>query len=253
MWVKETTDGTISWGKAGSSTALYSFDENGVSQNGSNLLSRTSDGITSIGANSLKLQEKGGVQKMWATDASGKSIPIDINNGTKLLINGRDVEQSIDNVGALSAALTGLPTVPQDSPLACGMGAGAHSGSHAISGGCASKVNERLAFNLAASFIPANQEYQGHSNSWSGRAGFVYKIGKIFKPTLISMKEKKALQIKIDDLASSNEAMKKTNQELQMKVSKFDSEKAELISRLEQLEQIALGLTKSTDLASIAP
>ena len=67
------------------------------------------------------------------------------------------------------------------------------------------------------------------------------------------MKEKKALQIKIDDLASSNEAMKKTNQELQMKVSKFDSEKAELISRLEQLEQIALGLTKSTDLASIAP
>ena len=67
------------------------------------------------------------------------------------------------------------------------------------------------------------------------------------------MKEKKALQIKIDDLASSNEAMKKNNQELQMKVSKFDSEKAELISRLEQLEQIALGLTKSTDLASIAP
>ena len=37
------------------------------------------------------------------------------------------------NVGALSAALTGLPTIPQDSPLACGVGVGAHSGSNALS------------------------------------------------------------------------------------------------------------------------
>ena len=26
--------------------------------------------------------------KMWATDSSGKSIPIDITNGSKLLISG---------------------------------------------------------------------------------------------------------------------------------------------------------------------
>ena len=190
---------------------------------------------------------------MWATNFSGEITPIDITNGTKLLIIGRDVEQAIDNVGALSAALTGLPTIAQDSPLSCGAGLGTHNNSNAISGGCASKYSERLDLNVAAAYIPKSQEYQGDNNAWSGRAGFVYKFGKINKPTLISKKEKKALQIKIDDLASSNEAMKKTNQELQMKVRKFDSEKAELISRLEQLEQIALGLTKSTDLASIAP
>ena len=40
--------------------------------------------------------EEGGRQKMWATNASGESIDIDITNGSRLLINGRDVEKSID-------------------------------------------------------------------------------------------------------------------------------------------------------------
>ena len=56
---------------------------------------------------------------MWATNSNGEIAPIDITNGTKLLINGRDVDQAIDNVGALSAALTELPTIPEDSPLSC--------------------------------------------------------------------------------------------------------------------------------------
>ena len=52
----------------------------------------TSNGVVSIGANSLKLEETSGSQKMWATNSSGEIAPIDITNGTKLLINGRDVE-----------------------------------------------------------------------------------------------------------------------------------------------------------------
>ena len=71
-----------------------------------------------IGENSAVFKEENGREKFWAQDANGKSIPIDITNGSKLLINGRDVEQSINNVGALSAALTGLPTVPTDTTLA---------------------------------------------------------------------------------------------------------------------------------------
>ena len=67
------------------------------------------------------------------------------------MINGRDVEQSINNVGALSAALTGLPTVPTDTTLACGFGTGTHGGDFAFSGGCASKVNDKLSINYAAS------------------------------------------------------------------------------------------------------
>ncbi len=210
---------------------------------GDSIISEKSNGELHIGENSWITKEEDGRQKVYAKDAAGNSIPIDYTNGTKLLINGRDVDQAIDNVGALSAALTGLPTVPQDSPLACGVGAGAHSGSNALSGGCASKINERLTFNAAASFIPANQEYQGTDNSWSGRAGFVFKLGKITKPTLISMKEKKVLQSKVEDLVKSNKNIKNENQELKELLAIQNQ-------RLEKLEQIALGNFNSKDLVS---
>ena len=218
----------------------------------------SSTGITSLGANSLKLQETSTQQKMWGTNASGESVPINITNGSKLLIDGRDVDQAIDNVGALSAALTGLPTVPENTPLSCGVGVGAHSGSNAFSGGCASKVNERLTLNYAASIIPAKQDYQGTDNSWSGRAGFVFKLGKVHKPTLISMKEKKVMQSKITELSASNTEIKATNEkiqsqnkELQAKVNSFESKNQELRNllamqneRLEKIEQIALSNQK---------
>ena len=230
MWIKQTSDGTISFGKSGSSTAIYSLDANGVSQGGNNLISRSSDGITSIGANSLKLQENGGLQKMWATDASGKSIPIDITKGTKLLINGRDVEQSINNVGALSAALTGLPTVPTDTTLACGLGSGTHGGNFALSGGCASKVNEKLSINYAASMTIPGQDYAGDfEDTFSARAGFVWKLGKPVNSELISMKEK----------------------EFQTKIISLEEKNQELLARLERLEKVALGKVESNDLASI--
>ena len=165
-----------------------SISQKGIAVGGSNLIKRSSDGTVHIGENSWITKEENGRQKVWAKDANGNSIPIDYTNGTKLLINGRDVEQAIDNVGALSAALTGLPTIAQDAPLSCGAGLGTHNNSNAISGGCASKYSERLDLNVAAAYIPKSQEYQGDNNAWSGRAGFVYKFGKISKPTLISMK-----------------------------------------------------------------
>ena len=228
MWVKESADGTISWGKIGNTTAIYSLDANGVSQGGTNLISRTSDGVTSIGANSLKLQESGGLQKMWATDNTGKSIPIDITNGSKLLINGRDVQQSINNVGALSAALTGLPTVPTDTNLACGIGSGTYAGDFAFSGGCASKLNKNLAINYAASLTLPSRSDVGYSDTFSARAGFVWKLGKATKPTQISMNEKKVFEAKIKTLEDKNN---------------------QLLARLERLEKFALRDLNSKDLA----
>jgi len=139
----------------------------------------------------------------------------------------------------LAAALTGLPTVPQDSKMACGVGTGTHSGNYAFSGGCASKVNERLTMNLAASVVPG-QDYQGKAeNAWAGRAGFVFKLGKINKPTLISLKEKKVLENKVGSLTAENKKMKSM-------IALQDE-------RLQKLEQIALGLTQSKDLASLTP
>ena len=209
------------------------------------MITEKSDGAIHIGENSAVFKEENGREKFWAQDANGKSIPIDITNGSKLLINGRDVEQSINNVGALSAALTGLPTVPTDTTLACGLGTGTHGGDFAFSGGCASKVNDKLSINYAASMTMPGQDYAGDfEDTFSARAGFVWKLGKTIKPNLVSMKENQKLTNEITDLKSENKKLNK-------KITKFETEKLELLARLERLEKLALSETKSKDLASI--
>ena len=185
--------------------------------------------VISIGQNSFKFQETSKEMKLWATNSQGRIAPINITNGSKLLINGRDVEQSINNVGALSAALTGLPTVPTETTLACGLGTGTHGGDFAFSGGCASKLNEKLSINYAASMTMPGQDYAGDfEDTFSARAGFVWKLGKAIKPTQISMKEKENFKNKIESLEEKNK---------------------QLLSRLERLEKIALKQMKSKDLA----
>ncbi len=157
------------------------------------------------------------MQPLYAKDESGNLISIDIRS--KLLINGRDIEQSINNVGAMSAALTGLPTVPGDTNLACGVGAGTHGGDFAFSGGCASKVNENLSVNYAASMIMPSQDFAGDfEDQFSARAGFVWKLGKSNEPTKISLNESKELKKEVQDLKAKN---------------------ANLLARLEKLESIA--------------
>ena len=206
------------------------IDSEGISVDGKDLIKETSTGEVHIGENSLVTRERNSRQELYATDANGNAIPIDVTNGSKLLINGRDVEQSINNVGALSAALTGLPTVPTDTTLACGVGTGTHGGSVAFSGGCASKINDSLSVNYAASVNLPGQEYQGNfEDAFSARAGFVWKLGKPVKPTLISMKEKKEFETQINTLEETNK---------------------QLLARLEKLEKVALGSIQSKDLAS---
>ena len=200
------------------------------------LIRKDSNGVTSIGENSFKFQETSKEMKLWATDSNGNIAPINITNGSKLLINGRDVEQSINNVGALSAALTGLPTVPTETTLACGLGTGTHGGDFAFSGGCASKLNEKLSINYAASMTMPGQDYAGDfEDTFSARAGFVWKLGKAIKPTQISMREGKELKEEII-------ALKENNQNI-------ISQNKALLARLEKLEKIALIENKSKDLA----
>ena len=211
---------------------LLRIDNDGISQGGStgkSLVKYVGDELH-IGENSWITKEENGRQKVYAKDAAGNPIPIDYTNGTKLLINGRDVEQSINNVGALSAALTGLPTVPTDTTLACGFGTGTHGGDFAFAGGCASRVNDNLSINYAASMTMPGQDYAGDfEDTISARAGFVWKLGKPVKPTLISMKEKKEFETQINTLEETNK---------------------QLLARLEKLEKIALGNIQSKDLAS---
>jgi len=195
-----------------------------------NMFADSNSNVISIGQNSFKFQETSKEMKLWATNSQGRIAPINITNGSKLLINGRDVEQSINNVGALSAALTGLPTVPTETTLACGMGTGTHGGDFAFSGGCASKLNEKVSINYAASMTMPGQDYAGNfKDTFSARAGFIWKLGEAIKPTQISMKEKENFKNKIESLEERNK---------------------QLLSRLERLEKIALSKNNSKDLAS---
>ena len=202
--------------------------------------------VISIGENSFKIQETSTEMKIWATDSNGRIAPINITNGSKLLIDGRDVEQSINNVGALSAALTGLPTVPTETNLACGLGTGTHGGDFAFSGGCASKVNEKLSINYAASMTIPGQDYAGDfEDTFSARAGFVWKLGKSLKPTQISLKDKKIIHEKISILEKDNESLKAKNDEI-------ISQNKKLLAKLNNLESIASKFQSSSKMISIS-
>ena len=220
--------------------------------NNTNVITKKTDGSVHIGENSAVFKEENGREKFWAQDANGKSIPIDITNGSKLLINGRDVEQSINNIGALSAALTGLPTVPTDTTLACGLGTGTHGGDFAFSGGCASKVNEKLSINYAASMTMPGQDYAGDfEDTFSARAGFVWKLGKATKPIQISMKEKNEFKKEISELRENNNKIISQNKNLRLENQSIISQNKKLLARLERLEKVALDMSKSQDLATI--
>ena len=226
---------TDTWTNEGTSwKATYTNSSGSVYQRLS--VKRKNNGEIHIGDNSWITKEEGGRQKVYAKDAAGNPIPIDYTNGTKLLINGRDVEQSINNVGALSAALTGLPTVPTNTTLACGLGTGTHGGDLAFSGGCASKVNEKLSINYAASMTMPGQDYAGDfEDQFSARAGFVWKLGKATNPKQISMQETNELKKEISDLKENNKNIIAQNKTL--------------LERLEKLEKVALRDLKSKDLA----
>ncbi|MDA9700494.1 YadA-like family protein, partial [Prochlorococcus sp. AH-736-L23] len=116
-----------------------------------------------------------------------------------------------------------------DTTLACGLGTGTHGGDFAFSGGCASKINNSLSVNYAASITMPGQDYAGDfEDTFSARAGLVWKLGKPANSELISMKEK----------------------EFQTKIISLEEKNQELLARLERLEKVALGKVDSKDLAS---
>ncbi len=245
--ITKNADGTI---QIGTDENDIDITPEGLAIDGEPLITKKANGELHIGKNSWITKEDNGKQKVWAKDANGNSIPIDYTNGTKLLINGRDVEQSINNVGALSAALTGLPTVPTDTTLACGLGTGTHGGDFAFSGGCASKVNEKLSINYAASMTMPGQDYAGDfEDTFSARAGFVWKLGKPVKSTLISMEAKEKMEEKIYSLEENNKKIITQNTDLIQKNQSMISQNKALLARLERLEKVALGNLKIKDLA----
>ena len=227
----ETDPEKVALGGEGSA-AVAIIDSDGISTGGKNLVKRVGD-VLHIGENSLVTVESGGRQKLYATDANGDAIDIDITNGSRLLINGRDVEKSIDNVGALSAALGSVPTISADSKVTCGLGGGTHSSAYAVSGGCASKVSERISLNAAVATV-FNNHTGDFDDNLSARAGFTFRLGKIDDSPKVAARKAAELRDEVAKLREENKAMRAesfTQQQIN----------ASLLARLERLERIASG------------
>ena len=221
---------TNNWMKvSGSPTSLSD-------SSGKNIIRKDASGAIRIGENSLVTIEEGGRQKLYALNSAGASIDIDITNGSRLLINGRDIEKSIDNVGALSAALGSVPAISADSPFTCGFGAGTHSYAYAISGGCASKVTERLSLNAALATVVNNHTGDPEDNL-TARAGFAFKLGKIDESPKVVARKAAALHDQVVELRKENLQQKHLNKAL--------------LARLERLENIAnVDNTSAGDIAT---
>ena len=164
--------------------------------------------------------------------ASKSDVNTNTSNITTNTNNINNLGEGIAGSTALTAALTALPQVSKESKVSCGIGSGAYSSRYAIGFGCASKVNERVDLNAGGSFVfGGSKNYGGGTlDDTAFKAGFVFKLGEINKPTLISMNDKKAIKAEVKTL-------KGENQELKDLVAKQNE-------RLEKLERIALATQK---------
>ena len=91
------TDNTVTISQDGFVTS----NNNGVifrDVNISDIIREESDGTIHIGENSLVTVEQEGKQQLYATDANGDQIDINIKKGTDLLVDGKSVSQAITDV-----------------------------------------------------------------------------------------------------------------------------------------------------------
>ena len=148
----------------------------------------------------------------------GSSSTSDISTNTNNLNN---LGEGVAGSTALTAALSALPQMSKESKTTCGVGTGAYSSRYAVGFGCASKVNERIDVNAGGSYVFGGSKSYGGGTLDSGvvKAGFVFKLGELNKPTQVSLNESNKLKEEVKGLKAKND---------------------QLIARLEKLENIAL-------------
>jgi len=178
-------------------------------------------------------------------------------NHKNVISNYNDIntnKSNINNLGegvagstALTAALSALPQMSKESKTTCGLGSGAYSSRYAVSFGCASMVNERIDINAGGSHVfGGSKSYGGGTlDSSAVRAGFVFKLGELNKPTQISFNDKKLINEKISDLETNNKNLKAKNDEI-------ISQNQKLLARLEKLENIALKFKANSNVISMS-
>ena len=263
----DDTDGTIKVASAAlsdaSGTNMISLaDDGAVSLGGNNMLvinnesirlegsqliaKKKEDGAIHIGENSLITIEQDGVQKLYARDANGEAIDIDITNGSDLLINGVSVAErlnsnkiytdiiankladGIEDSNAMSAALSALPNTAPDAESYCGGGLGSYGESQAFSLGCASNINDNLTVNFGASKLASGGASIGNRefDDYSLKAGFIYKIG--YKPSKGSKPNTARLETELYRQQASLRAIAEKENYKDTKIAEYESRLAKL-------------------------
>jgi hypothetical protein len=192
--IAEKADGSVALGD----NDMVVIDDEGITIDGKQLIAEKDDGAIHIGENSLITIEQGRVQKLYAEDANGDPINIDITNGSDLLINGVSVSQrlnannrtyidgianslsdGIEDSSAMGAALSALPNSAPDALAYCGGGFGAYGNSQALAMGCASNLNEKVSLNFGASVLSTGGATVNNRDfdDYSFKAGVTYKFG----------------------------------------------------------------------------
>ena len=199
-----------------------------ISTNTSNISTNTSNISTNTSA----------IESLQSSNASSINT-----NSTKINTNTDNINKLGEGVAgstALTAALTALPQTSKDTKLSCGIGTGAYSSKYAVGFGCASKISERVDINAGGSYVFGGSKSYGGGTLDSGvvKAGFVFKLGELNKPTKISLNESKELKKEIYDLKVKNDEIISQNQKL--------------LARLEKIENIALKFQGNKDVISMS-
>ena len=182
---------------------------------------------------------------IWAcidalSDSVGSSSSSSSSTDNATTSNLNSLGEGVASSTALTTALTALPQTSKESKLSCGVGTGAYSSKYAVGFGCASKLNERVDVNAGGSYVFGGSKSYGGGTLDSGvlKAGFVFKLGELNKPTQISLNESKKLKTEVKDLKIQNYEIISQNQKL--------------LARLEKLENIASKFQSNSDVISMS-
>ena len=131
------------------------------------------------------------------------------NNHNNIINNDSNINnlgEGVAGTAALTSALSALPQSPKDSQTVCGLGSSSYSSKYALGFGCASKVNERIDVNAGGSYVFGGSKSYGGGTLESSvvKAGFIFKLGALNKPTQINFKDKKIIDKQISILQEDN-------------------------------------------------
>jgi len=235
-----------------SNTNNISTNTSNISTNTSNISTNTSNISTNTSNISTNTSNISTNTSNISTNTSNISTNTSNISANKSYINS--LGEGVAGSTALTAALTALPQTSKESKFSCGVGTGAYSSRYAVGFGCASKVNERVDINAGGSYVFGGSKSYGGGTLDSGvvKAGFVFKLGELNKPTQISFNDKKIIDKKLSILEENNKTL---NAELKLSKAKNDkiiSQNKMLLARLEKLENIALKFQSSSEMISVA-